>query len=109
MNEVPSTQQPKPKLLDQLRAAIRVRHYSIRTEHSYTGHAIRACEAVAPTGRRRPDTRSAPLAELKTIPLHTLRLPFAPASGDSPAAAFLRFLTDRIFGGLVRNGRSRSP
>jgi hypothetical protein len=26
---------PKPKLLDQVRAAIRVRHYSMRTEEAY--------------------------------------------------------------------------
>jgi len=31
----PSSPQPKPKLLDQVRAAIRLRHYSLRTEEAY--------------------------------------------------------------------------
>ena len=31
----------KPRLLDQLRREIRVRHYSIRTEHSYVEWVIR--------------------------------------------------------------------
>jgi hypothetical protein len=30
-------EQPKRKLLDQVRDAIRVRHYSIRTEEAYVG------------------------------------------------------------------------
>jgi len=55
------------------------------------------------------DTRLMPLAGLETIPLRKLRLPFDPASGDSPAAAFLRFLTNRIYVGLIRKCRSRSP
>jgi hypothetical protein len=37
-----SVEVPKPvKLLDQVRAAIRVRHYSIRTEHAYVDWARR--------------------------------------------------------------------
>jgi hypothetical protein len=32
-----------PKLLDQLRRAIRMRHYSIRTEHSYCEWVKRYC------------------------------------------------------------------
>jgi hypothetical protein len=39
----PATSPRKPKLLDQLRAAIRVRHYSIRTEHSYVAWVRRYC------------------------------------------------------------------
>lgn len=38
-----SDQARKPKLLDQLRAAIRVRHYSIRTERSYCDWVKRSC------------------------------------------------------------------
>ena len=35
MGDYASNVPEKPRLLDQLRAAIRVRHYSIRTEESY--------------------------------------------------------------------------
>jgi len=31
----PSSSQPKPRLLDQVRAALRLRHYSLRTEETY--------------------------------------------------------------------------
>ena len=34
-------QRPAPKLLDQLRDKIRVKHYSIRTEHAYVDWARR--------------------------------------------------------------------
>jgi hypothetical protein len=33
--------QEAPKLLDELRAAIRLRHYSIRTEHAYCDWVVR--------------------------------------------------------------------
>jgi len=39
----PAEQTRKPKLLDRLRAEIRVRHYSIRTEHSYCDWVKRYC------------------------------------------------------------------
>jgi len=65
----------KPKLLDRLRAEIRVRHYSIRTEHSYCDWVKRYCCFHQ--------------LRLETIPLRKLRLPFDPAGGDFPAAAFL--------------------
>jgi hypothetical protein len=36
MNDILTAKAPsKSKLLDEVREAIRVRHYSIRTEHSY--------------------------------------------------------------------------
>jgi hypothetical protein len=35
VNDTPPTGAPKPKLLDQVRQAIRARHYSQRTEEAY--------------------------------------------------------------------------
>ena len=47
MNQVSPAQLPKPKLLDQLRAAVRVRHYSIRTERAYCeGHDLRTVQEL---------------------------------------------------------------
>jgi len=37
MPEPPNVESGRPKLLDQVRAAIRLRHYSRRTEESYVG------------------------------------------------------------------------
>jgi hypothetical protein len=34
---VPACVSPKPKLLDQIRDALRTRHYSYRTEEAYAG------------------------------------------------------------------------
>ena len=47
----------KPKLLDQVRRAIRVRHYSIRTEHSYVDWIRRY---ILFHNKRHPRTMGAP-------------------------------------------------
>ncbi len=39
-----TTETDQPKLLDRLREEIRVRHYSIRTEHSYCQWVVRYCK-----------------------------------------------------------------
>ncbi len=57
MNQVSSAQPPRPKLLDQLRAAVRVRHYSIRTERSYCDWVKRYCHFH---NLRHPDEMGAP-------------------------------------------------
>jgi hypothetical protein len=41
MASLPIPEPPKPKLLDQLREIIRLKHYSIRTEQSYVDWAKR--------------------------------------------------------------------
>ena len=38
---IPDTHRPAPKLLDRMRDAIRVRHYSLATERNYTHWARR--------------------------------------------------------------------
>jgi len=48
---------PPPRLLDQVRNAIRVRHYSIRTEAAYTDWARRF---ILFHGKRHPSQRGAP-------------------------------------------------
>jgi len=53
INSVP----PPPKLLDQLRAACRVRHYSIRTEEAYAGWVVRYIKFH---GLRHPREMAAP-------------------------------------------------
>ena len=52
LNTAPSVNIQKPKLLDQLRNAIRLRHYSIRTEQAYAQWARRF---ILFHGKRHPD------------------------------------------------------
>lgn len=48
----PSSPPPaKPKLLDQVRLAIRVRHYSRRTEDTYVGWVKRSSSSTGSTTR----------------------------------------------------------
>lgn len=58
---------PPLKLLDQVRAAVRVRHYSIRTEMAYADWARRF---VRFRGRRHPRDMSA--AEVNAFLTHVL-------------------------------------
>jgi integron integrase len=54
---VPTTDQPpRPKLLDQVRAAVRARHYSRRTERAYVGWIRRF---IVASGTRHPATLGA--------------------------------------------------
>ena len=46
----------KPKLLHQLHAVIRVRHYSVRTEHAYVD---RVCRYIVFHGKRHPGVMGA--------------------------------------------------
>lgn len=55
----------KPKLLDQLRSVIRLRHYSIRTEEAYTQWVKRF---IFFHGKRRPDEMGR--AEIETFLTH---------------------------------------
>lgn len=50
-----------------------------------------------------------PLAALQTIDLRKLCLPFGPDDSTLPALPFMRFLKDRLFGGLFRRTSARSP
>ena len=57
MPDVPAVENGRPKLMDQVRSAIRLRHFSPRTEESYVGWIRRY---IVFHGKRRPGDIGAP-------------------------------------------------
>jgi hypothetical protein len=49
-----ATEQGKPKLLDQVRQLMRVRHYSLRTEEAYVGWIRRYILFLDDAGKKSP-------------------------------------------------------
>ena len=84
-------------------------HHSQPSPLQGSGPPVHSSRTPQVSGLIPQPSHTPPLSGLDTISLSGLCLPFAPANGDSPAAAFLRFLTNRLFGGLVRRRRPRSP
>ena len=74
-----------PKLLDRLRAQIRIRHYSYRTEKTYVGWVHRF---IVFHGRRHPESLHAPEIEAFLSHLATVRH-VAPATQAQALAAIL--------------------
>jgi hypothetical protein len=54
VRETPPTAPPKPRLLDRVRAALRARHYSRRTEEAYVAWIL---TSLAPSPAMRANTR----------------------------------------------------
>lgn len=86
-NATPSTVAQRPRLLDQVRAAIRTRHYSLRTEEAYVHWTKRF---ILFHGKRHPKDMSAPEIEAFLSALATDR--HVAASTQSQALAALLFL-----------------
>jgi hypothetical protein len=72
---------PAPRLLDQLRREIRLRHYSIRTEHTYCDWAVRY---VRFHNMRHPNTMGAP--EINAVLSHLASDRHVTASTQNQAA-----------------------
>jgi integrase-like protein len=87
MPEPPNVESGRPKLLDQVRAAIRLRHYSRRTEESYVGW-IRRC--IVFHGKRHPLAMGA--TEVARILTHLAERARVSASTQSQALCALLFL-----------------
>jgi hypothetical protein len=60
--------QKSPKLLDQLRDEIRLKHYSIRTEEAYADR-VRRFPRLPESGTRKPWARSGPRHSSTTLRL----------------------------------------
>ena len=82
-----------PKLLSRLRAAVRARHYSPRTEQSYVGWAKRF---VVFHGRRHPDQLGEP--EVRAFLDHLAVQDRVSASTQNQAVAALLFLYEAVLG-----------
>ena len=87
------TSRPVPTLLGRLRAAIRARHYSPRTEESYVGWARRF---VVFHGRRHPATLGEP--EVQSFLTHLAEHDRVSASTQNQALAALLFLYEAVLG-----------
>jgi integron integrase len=82
-----------PKLLDRLRAACRVRHFSIRTEDAYATWAERF---IRFHGIRHPDTMAEP--EVNAFLTHLAVARRVSASTQNQALAAMLFLYDAVLG-----------
>lgn len=83
----------QPKLLDRLRAAIRVKHYSLRTEQAYVHWTKRY---ILHHGKRHPQDMGAPEVEAFLSHLATDR--HVSASTQNQALAALLFLYRQVLG-----------
>src|SRR3970040_2608477 len=85
---------PKPRLLDRVRAAIRARHYSLRTEKAYA-HWIK--RYIFFHGKRHPAEMGAPevTAFLTSLAVHDK----VAASTQNQALSALLFLYREVLGG----------
>lgn len=106
-----SSQQPAthtPRLLDQLRSEIRVRHYSIRTEHTYVDWVVRY---VRFHGLKHPGTLGAP--EINTFLTHLAEDRNVTAKTQNQALCALVFLykhvLNREIGDLGQVVRAKTP
>jgi len=82
-----------PKLLDQLRQAIRVRHYSIRTEHAYRDWVV---QYIRFHGTRNPAEMGAP--EINQFLTHLATDRNVAASTQNQALCAIIFLYTRVLG-----------
>jgi integron integrase len=99
----------KPKLLDEVRAAIRVRHYSIRTEHTYVGWIYRY---IIFNNKRHPSEMGA--AEINRFLSHLATHGNVAASTQNQALNALVFLYKHVLkqeiediGSMVRAKRPK--
>lgn len=91
MSTPPPSHPKPPKLLDRVRHACRVRHYSIRTEDAYTAWAERF---IRFHGIRHPDTMGEP--EVNKFLTHLAVDRHVSASTQNQALAALLFLYDAV-------------
>jgi integron integrase len=105
LEAVPS---PKPRLLDQVREAIRARHYSPRTEKAYVFWIRRF---IVFSGRRHPDTMAEPEITRFLEALATrLRVSASTQNQAFSAILFLyRVVLDRELKGLQGTPRAKLP
>ena len=98
MNPEPTGGAPAPKLLDLLRRACRLRHYSIRTEQAYCAWARRYCRFHAgPDGApRHPAEMGAP--EVAAFLAHLATERRVAASTQNQALGALAFLYEAVLG-----------
>jgi integrase len=87
MAEPPNVESGRPKLLDQVRAAIRLRHYSRRTEESYVGWIRRY---IVFHGKRHPSEMGA--AEVAGFLTHLAERARVSASTQNQALCAILFL-----------------
>ena len=90
---LPAAAGPAPRLLERLRGAIRVRHYSIRTEATYVDWSRRF---ILFHGKRHPDTMGA--AEVTAFLTHLAVERNVSASTQNQAKAALLFLYRELLG-----------
>ncbi|TAM09174.1 MAG: integron integrase [Nevskiaceae bacterium] len=83
----------KPRLLDQLRAAVRARHYSLRTEQAYHDWVKRF---ILFHGKRHPREMGAP--EVTAFLTHLATTRHVSASTQNQARSALLFLYKRVLG-----------
>jgi len=105
---LPRAAKVKSALLDQLRAQIRVRHYSIRTEHTYMDWAYRY---ILFHGKRHPAEMGAP--EINAFLTHLAVEGDVAASTQNQALSALVFLYKRVLevdvGDLGKVIRAKRP
>jgi integron integrase len=89
---------PGPSLLDRLRAAVRTRHYSIRTEDAYAGWVRRF---VLFHGKRHPDEMGE--AEINAFVSHLATRGRVAASTQTQALSALLFLYREVLGRPVES------
>src|SRR5437764_8376846 len=95
---------PPPKLLDRLRAACRVRHFSVRTEDAYHDWAERF---IRVHGIRHPDAMAEP--EVNAFLTHLAVDRHVAAPTQPQALAALPFLYDAVLGRPLDNLRVVRP
>jgi integron integrase len=98
----------KPRLLDRVRAALRARHYSLRTEHAYVAWIRRF---IFFHGKRHPDEMGE--AEINSFLTHLAVARKVSASTQNQALSSLLFLYKQVLGrtieGLGEVVRARRP
>ncbi|WP_020475816.1 integron integrase [Zavarzinella formosa] len=106
---MPDTTNPKPRLLDQLREACRVRHYSIRTEEAYHDWARRF---ILFHGKRHPAGMG--VAEINQFLTHLAVEGGVSASTQNQAFSAIMFLYQKVLEtnpgaieGVIRANRPR--
>jgi hypothetical protein len=94
-----------PKLLDRLRQAVRVLHYSLKTEDAYAAWVRRY---ILFHGKRHPQEMGA--AEINQFLTHLAVAGHVAASTQNQAMAALLFLYERVLGRPPGSwGRSSGP
>lgn len=93
MDRLPATARAAPKLLDQLRAAIRLRHYSPRTEEAYVSWVRRF---ILFHGRRHP--RELGADEVTAFLSHLATVRGSSASTQNQALSAVLFLYEVVLG-----------